>query len=45
MTPSDIATSIGGLKPTGDGNIATSRLPTYCFSGGNYIADDQNDWD
>ena len=31
MTPNDIATDISGLKPGGDGCIATSMNYTYCY--------------
>lgn len=45
MTPSDIATSVAGLGPTGEGNINWSTMPTYCISGGRTgIADDQSGW-
>ena len=43
MTPQDIATDVStGLKP---GSINFSTLPTYSFSGGAYVVDDQNSWD
>ena len=46
MTPNEIATSIGGLKPAGGGDINWSTTATFCISGGQTgIADDQSTWD
>ncbi len=45
MTPNDIATSVASLDPIGKGSVNWSTLPTHCFSGGAYVADDQRSWD
>ena len=44
MTPNDIATSISGLKPAGDGNINQTVTGTQSFVGGNLTIDDANGW-
>jgi len=45
MTPNDIATDISGLGPADTGSINWSTMPTFCFSGGAYVADDQRSSD
>ena len=40
MTPSDIATSISGLKPVGGGDITDTVSFTYTFD----RMDDANSW-
>ena len=41
MTPSDIATSVSGLKPVGDCDISQSRLTgTQSFVGQTWTIDD-----
>lgn len=41
MTPSDIATSVSGLRPVGDCNISQSRLTgTQSFVGQTWTIDD-----
>lgn len=42
MTPTDIATSISGLKPAGDGNLTTMTTGTASFVGQNWTIDDAN---
>lgn len=44
MTPSDIATSISGLKPAGDGNITQTVTGTQSFVGSNWSIDDAGQW-
>ena len=45
MTPSDIATSVSGLKPIGERNITASTMGTNSFVGQNWTIDDWNTWD
>ncbi|MBR4615261.1 MAG: hypothetical protein IKO55_06610 [Kiritimatiellae bacterium] len=45
MTPNDIATSVTSLGSAGQDGVKWSTTPTYCFSGGNWVADDQRSWD
>ena len=45
MTPNEIATSVASLSPSGQGGVRWSTLPTHCFSGGAWVADDQRSWD
>ena len=45
MTPNDIATNVAGLSPVGNGNVNWSTQPTYSYSGGAWVADDQRSWD
>ena len=40
MTPNDIATSISGLKPVGEGDITNTVSYTYTFE----RLDDANNW-
>ena len=42
MTPNDIATDISGLKPAGNGNIATTTYGTQSVVGGKFTIDDAN---
>jgi hypothetical protein len=45
MTPNEIATSISGLNPVGEGSVNFSTNPTFCWCNGSSIPDDQNSWD
>jgi len=45
MTPNDVATEVARLSPVGNDNVNWSTMPTYSFSGGAYVADDQRSWD
>jgi len=45
MTPNDIATSISGLKPTGEGSVNTSTNFTQSCTHNGFMTDDANTWD
>jgi len=47
MTPNDIATSISGLNPVGEGAVNWSTMATYCFGGCGvgHVPDDQRSCD
>lgn len=45
MTPNDIATSVSGLKPMGEGSVNTSTNFTQSYSINGFITDDANTWD
>jgi len=44
MTPSDIATSISGLKTADSGNITQTVTGTQSFVGGQLSIDDYGNW-
>lgn len=44
MKPDEIATSISGLKPAGDGNINQTVTGTQSFVGQNWTIDDAGGW-
>ena len=45
MKPNEIATSLSGLKPIGEGNVTLSTMGTNSYVGQNYTVDDWNTWD
>ena len=45
MTPNDIASSVSGLKPVGEGSITTSTRGTTSYVGTTLSIDDSYTWD